>query len=112
MRNSKAWRGITGRSTNDEIKNNSNMQLPKINLNGVDYFIDHHLREFRMVNNPHRFFSFDMLKDEGSFYTIKFIKGTDNIIAGSGLYEYGSLIECDIPFWAIHDEPKEISNKN
>jgi len=78
--------------------------LPTIKLNGVDYFIDHRLKEFRMCNNPHRFFSFDILKDEGDFYIIKFIKGTDNKIAGDGMYEYGSLIECEIPAFALHPQ--------
>lgn len=89
------------------------MTLPTITLNGVEYFIDRRLREFRMVNNPKRFFSFDMLKDEGNFYTIKFEKGTHNKIASDRkMYEFGSLIECDIPMWAIHDSPERSSNNN
>lgn len=88
-------------------------QLPIIKLNGVDYFIDYRLREFRMCKNEKRFFSFEMLKDEGNFYTIKFEKGTDNKVASDKkMYEYGSLIECDIPLWAVHDFQTQIQNNN
>ena len=72
--------------------------LPTIKLNGKDYFVDFRLKELRRCDNPHSRISFDHLKDEGDFYTVKFIKGTDNELANpKALYPFGDLIECNIP---------------
>ena len=34
-------------------------RLPTVNLDGVDYFVDHRLEQFRAVTNPHDFVDFD-----------------------------------------------------
>lgn len=89
------------------------MQLPTIELNGVDYFIDQRLRELRRCDKPHSRIPFEVLKDEGEFYSLKFIRGTDNELAKPGaVYPFGELIECDIPIWAIHDNPETATSNN
>lgn len=87
------------------------MKLPTVKLNGVDYVVDFTLQEMRRCSDLHDRIPFDQLKDEGEFYTIKFVAGTDNELPGDGiLYPYGSLIECNIPAYVV-DYPASMIDK-
>lgn len=88
------------------------MQLPTIELNGVLYVIDVRKQELRRNDRPGEKIKFDELKDEGDYFSVKFVKGTDNDTPGNGMYEFGILIECAIPAWALTQQPKEKANKN
>lgn len=68
--------------------------LPVILLNGVQYFIDNRLQQFRQVKNPHQFIDFGCLKDEGDFFILRL-----HIKTGKPLTEMTPIqdvIECHI----------------
>jgi len=71
--------------------------MNKIDLNGVEYEL---LKDcLRRCDDHKQKIPLGYLKDEGDFFTVKFIKGTDNQLAEPmKMYEYGSLEECYIPF--------------